>query len=95
MSTLEKTIDLLNVLPESQIEIIYSFVRFLSSQQTVEKPSDTEALDEIFENIVGPVPDTGKTLEEYREGRISEGDMLSVITPAAWIERIGSTQKNH
>ena len=69
MSTLEKTINLLNVLPESQIEMIYSFVQFLSSQQTVEKPSATESLDEIFGNIVGAACDTGKTLEEYREER--------------------------
>ena len=72
MSTLEKTINLLNVLPESQIEIIYSFVQFLSSQQTVEKPFDMESLDEVFGNIVGAVPDTGKTLEEYREERVRE-----------------------
>ena len=72
MSTLEKTINLLNVLPESQIEIIYSFVQFLSSQQMVEKPFDMESLDEVFGNIVGVVPDTGKTLEEYREERIRE-----------------------
>ncbi len=72
MSTLEKTINLLNVLPESQIEMIYSFVQFLSSQQAVEKPSDMESLDEIFGNIIGAVPDRGKTLEEYREERIRE-----------------------
>ncbi|MCM1122783.1 MAG: hypothetical protein NC416_09385 [Eubacterium sp.] len=72
MSTLEKTIDLLNVLPESQIEMIYSFVQFLSSQQMEEKPFDMESLDDIFGNIVGTVPDTGKTLEEYREERIRE-----------------------
>ena len=72
MSTLEKTINLLNVLPESQIEMIYSFVQFLSSQQTVEKTFDMESLDEVFGNIVGVVPDTGKTLEEYREERIRE-----------------------
>ena len=72
MSTLEKTINLLNVLPESQIEMIYSFVQFLSSQQTVEKTFDMESLDEVFGNIVGAVPDTGKTLEEYREERIRE-----------------------
>jgi len=29
-------------------------------------------LEDIFENIVGAVPDTGKTLEEYREERIRE-----------------------
>ncbi len=72
MSTLEKTINLLNSLPENQIEMIYSFVQFISSQHTVEKPSDTESLDDIFRNIVGTVPDTGKTLEEYRKERIRE-----------------------
>ncbi len=72
MSTLEKTINLLNALPENQIEMIYSFVQFISSQHTVEKPADTESLDDIFENIVGTVPDTGKTLEEYRKERIRE-----------------------
>lgn len=72
MSTLEKTIDLLNVLPENQIEMIYNFVQFLSSQQTVEKPLDMESLDDIFSKIAGVIPDTGKTLEEYREERIRE-----------------------
>ena len=72
MSTLEKTINLLNALPENQIEMIYSFVQFLSSKQTVEKTSDTESLDDIFGNIVGSVPDSGKTLEEYREERMRE-----------------------
>ena len=72
MSTLEKTIDLLNVLPENQIEMIYNFVQFLNSQQTVGKPFDTESLDDIFSNIAGVIPDTGKTLEEYREERIRE-----------------------
>lgn len=72
MSTLEKTIDLLNVLPENQIEMIYNFVQFLSSQQTVEKPLDMESLDDIFSKIAGVIPDTGKTLDEYREERIRE-----------------------
>lgn len=72
MSTLEKTINLLNALPENQIETIYSFVQFLSSQQTAERPACTESLEDIFRNIVGTVPDTGKSLEEYREERIRE-----------------------
>lgn len=72
MSTLEKTIDLLNGLPENQIETIYSFVQFLSSQQTAERTAGTESLDDIFGNIVGTVPDTGKSLEEYRAERIRE-----------------------
>lgn len=72
MSTLEKTINLLNALPENQIETIYSFVQFLSSQQTKEMPGNEKPLDDILRNIVGVIPDTGKTLEEYREERMRE-----------------------
>ena len=31
-----------------------------------------ESLDDIFKNIVGVLPDTGKTLEEYKEERMRE-----------------------
>lgn len=72
MSTLEKTIDLLNDLPENQIEMIYNFVQFLNSQQIMERPLGTESLDDILGEIVGVIPDTGKTLEEYREERLRE-----------------------
>ena len=72
MSTLEKTINLLNVLPENQIETIYSFVQFLSSQQAKEMPGGERSLDDILGNIVGAIPHTGKTLEEYREARMRE-----------------------
>lgn len=72
MSTLEKTIHLLNTLPENQIETIYSFVQFLSTQYPVAKSSENESLDDIFDKIVGVIPDTGKTLEEYRAERIKE-----------------------
>ncbi len=67
MSTLEKTIDLLHDLPENQIETIYSFVRFLSSQQTAEKTAGTKSLDDILKNVVSAVPDTWKLPEDYRE----------------------------
>lgn len=72
MSTLEKTINLLNALPENQIETIYNFVQFLSAQQTAKKHDDEESLDDILGRIVGAVPNTGKTREEYREERIKE-----------------------
>lgn len=72
MSILEKTIYLLSTLSENQIETIYSFVQLLSSQQIVEKNARTVPLDDIFANIVGVVPDTGKSVEEYREERIRE-----------------------
>lgn len=72
MSTLEKTIDLLSALPENQIETIYGFVQFLSSQQTGARNVEMKSLDDIFEKIVGAVPDAGKTLEEYRVERIKD-----------------------
>lgn len=72
MSTLEKTIDLLHALSEKQVEVIYSFVQFLSSQQNTEKPAVEESLEDIFRDIVGVLPDSGRTLEEYREERIRE-----------------------
>ena len=72
MSTLEKTINLLNALPENQIETIYRFVQFLSAQQAKEIPGGEKSLDDILGNIVGVIPDTGKTLEEYREERMRE-----------------------
>lgn len=70
MSTLEKTIDLLHALPENQVEDIYRLVQSLSPQQGMEKNAEEESLDDIFKNIVGVLPDTGKTLEEYRAERI-------------------------
>ncbi len=72
MSTLEKTINLLNDLPEKQVEIVYSYVQFISSQHQKEKITDTDSLEAIFQNIVGVLPDTGKSLEEYRDERIKE-----------------------
>lgn len=52
MSTLEKTIDLLNGLLKNQMEMIYNFVQFINSQQIIERPFGTESLDDIFGEIV-------------------------------------------
>lgn len=46
MSTLEKTICMLNDLPEKQIEIVYSYVAFLKTQS--EKEKSTKSVDDIF-----------------------------------------------
>ena len=51
MSTLEKTINLLNDLPENEVEIIYSYVRFISSQHE-ERKKATEPIEDIFNNKV-------------------------------------------
>lgn len=70
MSTLEKTISMLNDLPEKQIEIVYSYVAFLKTQS--EKEKSTKSVDDILDSLIGIIPDQGKTLEEYKEERISE-----------------------
>lgn len=72
MSTLEKTIDLLNELPERQIEIIYSYVQFISSQQSLKKSDNDDMIDEVLDSIVGVLSDTGKSLDEYQSERIAE-----------------------
>lgn len=42
-------------------------------QQMIMNLDDQDnTLDDVFENIVGVIPDTGKTPEEYREERITE-----------------------
>lgn len=71
MSTLEKTIHLLSNLPESQLEIIYSFVQFLDSKKEniIRKE---ESLEVILGNITGVLQDSGKSLEEYRNERIKD-----------------------
>jgi hypothetical protein len=72
MSTLEKTIDILNVLPENQIEIVYSYVQFIHSQQMELEQRGSEPVNDILDSLAGALPDSGKTLEQYREERIQE-----------------------
>lgn len=72
MSTLEKTINLLNELPERQLEIIYSYAQFVSSQQSDHKSINDDELNDVLDNIVGVLPDTGKSLEDYRAERMAE-----------------------
>ena len=72
MSTLEKTINLLNELPEKQLEIIYSYAQFVSSQYSDRRSIDHDEYNEILNSLVGVLPDTGKSLEDYREERMAE-----------------------
>ena len=82
---MEKTIDLLNTLPESQIETIYSFVQFLSLQQNTVKSVDTESLDDIFDNIVGVLSDTGKNYDIVMElfRKIKNSKAIAYITASS------------
>jgi CRISPR/Cas system-associated endonuclease Cas3-HD len=72
MSTLEKTIDLLNGMPERQLEIIYSYAKFVSSQKVDYGEIDNEDLNGVLNNIVGILQDTGKTVDDYRKERVAE-----------------------
>jgi hypothetical protein len=72
MSTLEKTIDILSVLPEKQIEIVYSYVQFIHSQQMNQEQSGSGPVNDILDSLAGALPDSGKTLEQYHEERIRE-----------------------
>ena len=70
MSTLEKTISILNDMPEKQIEIVYSYVAFLKTQY--EKERRTKSVDDILDSLIGIIPDQGITLEDYKDERIAE-----------------------
>ena len=47
------------------------------------KTAETGYLDKILEEIAGAVPDTGKTLEEYRGERIRERYGVPIPVPAS------------
>lgn len=61
MSTLEKTINLLNAMPEYQLENIYSYARFLRSQNKSKQENQEESIDAILDSLVGAIPDDRKT----------------------------------
>ena len=53
MSTLEKTIDLLETMPEDKIETVYAFIRFIDSD-TYEPPSKPAAKKkETIQSMLG------------------------------------------
>ena len=70
MSTLEKTISILNDMPEKQIEIVYSYVSFLKKQS--EKEKRAKSVDDILDSLIGIIPNNEKTLEDYKDERIAE-----------------------
>ena len=61
----------MNELPEKQVEMIYSYVRFVSSQHE-ERKRNEESIEDIFSKIVGVLPDVGKTAEQYHDERIRD-----------------------
>lgn len=53
MSTLEKTIGLLEVMPDDKIETIYAFVRFISSDTYETSFKSTNAKKETIQSMLG------------------------------------------
>lgn len=73
MSTLEKTISLLSELPESQVEVVYSYVQFLTAEQNkIFKVSKGESKEDALTELIGCISDTGKSLSDYRDERMQE-----------------------
>lgn len=75
MSTLEKTIHLLETLPDDKIETIYTFAQFLNSELTEKKTTASEKRQKGFEGIMsfaGTLPenfDYKQELDEAREAK--------------------------
>lgn len=68
MSTLEKAIGLLQDMPEQSIEIIYSFIRFIKSEQAGENLKRINGL-QTLQSFAGTLPknfDYEKELEAAR-----------------------------
>lgn len=70
MSTLEKTIALIDDFSVSELEDVYRYALSIHSQRPLPDPDAN--LDDIFSHLVGLIPDTGKTLENYRNERMQE-----------------------
>ena len=47
-------------------------MQFVSTQQLDNQGIENEEIDGILDNIVGVLPDEGKSLEDYRKERITE-----------------------
>ena len=71
MSTLEKAIGMLNELPESDVELVYTFIQFVSEKKPKEIKK-THSIDFVLDAITGSLPDSGMTAEDYRNERLSE-----------------------
>ena len=69
MSTLEKTIGLLETMPDDKIETVYAFVRFIDSD-TYELPSEPSATEtETIQSMLGIAHEyANPTLIEQEDG---------------------------
>lgn len=88
MSTLEKTISLLSIMPPRQLDEVYSYVLNLKSTSEKQKRLESESrsilknarsestvtssVETVLAELSGILPDSGKSLEDYRNERLEE-----------------------
>ncbi len=73
---------LLEVLEEEDYDKVVSYIEFLASTRKREKMKEEtlaegrEDVESIVRTLTGIIPDTGKTLEEYRNERLKKYEMF-------------------
>ncbi len=73
---------LLEVLEEEDYDKAVSYIEFLASTRKREKMKEEtlaegrEDVESIVRTLTGIIPDTGKTLEEYRNERLKKYEMF-------------------
>lgn len=73
---------LLESLDEEDYRRAVSYIKFLKDSKKKEKiinekGFDKTDIDEIISSLTGIIPDTGKTLEEYRNERLKKYENIS------------------
>jgi hypothetical protein len=58
--------------PVNKFENVGRRIEIFNSQQINSEHKSVEAVNDILDSLVGILPETGKTLEQYREERIRE-----------------------
>ncbi len=71
-SKLNKTMQVLSTLSDLQLDMIYNYAQFISTQPIVEYPQSNESAEQIVNRLAGLIPDEGKSLEDYRMERLEE-----------------------
>lgn len=75
--------DLLETLDEEDYDKAVSYIEFLVTNrkktclQRKTSARNVEEIDAIVASLIGAIPDTGKTLEEYREERLKKYELSS------------------
>ena len=71
-SKLDKTIQILKELSEQQLDMVYSYARFVSARPEREARPRPGTAAQIVERLAGLIPDKGKSLEDYKWERLTE-----------------------